>query len=156
MKKPQNMLIYHGTAGIGKTYLCAALTDWCFETFSDFCYWKEEELLRDLRVGISEGKGDYLLNLKFKTDKQLVILDDVGSGINPEKISSRDLEFRREVFYSFLDFRYNSMLPTIITSNFLKKDFETVYSKRIMSRLFASENTDIEIIDGQDKRMLGY
>ena len=159
MAKPnseKNMLIYHGTAGIGKTYLCAALTDWCFEKFNDFRYWKEEDILRKLRLGISEGKGDYLHNLRSFVDTQLLILDDVGSGINPEKFSNRDLEFRREVFYSLLDYRYNAMLPTIITSNFSKQEFEIVYSKRITSRLFASENTDIEVLDGQDKRKLGY
>lgn len=101
MKTPKNMLVYHGTAGIGKTYLCAALTDWCFEKFNDFMYWKEEDLLRRLRLGISEGKGDYLHSMRSMVDHQLVILDDVGSGINPEKFSNRDLEFRREVFYSF-------------------------------------------------------
>lgn len=156
MKKPKNMLVYHGTAGIGKTYLCAALTDWCFENFNDFRYWKEEDLLRKLRLGISEGKGDYLHSLRSMIDHELLIVDDVGSGINPEKFSNRDLEFRREVFYSLLDYRYNAMLPTIITSNFSNKEFEIVYSKRITSRLFAEENTNIEILDGQDKRTLGY
>ena len=156
MKNPQNMLIYHGTAGIGKTYLCAALTEWCFKKFDNFFYWKEEELLRKLRLGISEGKGDYLESLRHMIDHDIVILDDVGSGINPEKSSYRDLEFRREVFFSFLDYRYNSMKPTIITSNFSKEDFEQVYSKRITSRLFSSENLDIEIMDGIDKRSLGY
>ena len=159
MQKPndqKNMLIYHGTAGIGKTYFCAALTDWCFEKFNDFMYWKEEHLLRKLRLGISEGKGDYLDNLRLMIDRELIILDDVGSGINPEKFSNRDLEFRREVFFSLLDYRYNNMLPTIITSNFTRQEFEIVYSKRITSRLFAAENTDIEVVDGQDKRTLGY
>lgn len=156
MKKPRNMLIYHGTAGIGKTYLCAALAEWYFEKFSCFRYWKEEDLLRKLRNGISEGSGDYLENLSHYIDADFVILDDVGSGINPEKSSYRDLEFRREVFFSFLDNRYNSMKPTIITSNFSKEEFEMVYSKRITSRLFSAENLDIEIMDGIDKRTLGY
>ena len=156
MLKPENILIYHGTAGIGKTYLCSALTEWCFMKFNTFKYWKEEDLLRKLRLGISEGNGDYLDNLRFMIDKDLIILDDVGSGINPERSSNRDLEFRREVFFSFLDYRYNSMKPTIITSNFTKAEFENVYSQRITSRLFAKENIDIEIVEGLDKRSLGY
>ncbi len=89
-------------------------------------------------------------------DDELVILDDVGSGINPEKVSYRDLEFRREVFFSFLDYRYNAQLPTIITSNFTQKDFNEVYSERICSRLFSSENTIISIFgEGLDKRKKG-
>lgn len=156
MKNPQNILIYHGTPGIGKTYLCAALTEWCFSKFNSFKYLKEEDLLKKLRLGISEGKGDYLDSMRYMIDHDFVILDDVGSGINPEKSSYRDLEFRREVFFSFLDYRYNCMKPTIITSNFTKQEFEIVYSERITSRLFAAENLDIEIIDGADKRKLGY
>ncbi len=150
------MLVYHGNPGIGKTYLCAALTEWSLVKFDTRRYWKEEELLKRLRIGISDGNGDYLQNLKYYTDDELVILDDVGSGINPSKESYRDLEFRREVFFSFLDARYNSQLPTIITSNFSKDEFLKVYSERIVSRLFSAENTIITVMDGVDKRSLGY
>lgn len=150
------MMIYHGSAGIGKTYLCAALSEWALTSFRTRRYWKEEDLLRRLRAGISEGKGDYLINLEAFIDDELIILDDVGSGINPEKVTYRDLEFRREVFFSFLDYRYNRELPTIITSNFTKEDFKNVYSERIVSRLFAKENTIISVFDPtQDKRAMG-
>ncbi len=150
------MLVYHGSPGIGKTYLCAALTEWSFQKFHTRRYWKEETLLKRLRAGITEGIGDYLQNLKYYTDDELVILDDVGSGINANRETKRDLEFRREIFFSFLDERYNSRLPTIITSNFSKDEFSKVYSERITSRLFAKENTIIEVMNGADKRSLGY
>lgn len=157
MKKPSNILIFNGSPGIGKTYFCAALTEWALSKFNTVRYHKEENLLRALRLGISEGRGDYLTTLELMTDSELVILDDVGSGINADRDTNRDLEFRREVFFSFLDKRYNSELPTIITSNFSKKDFEKVYSQRITSRLFASENTIISIFDEEsDKRKQGY
>lgn len=156
MKNPKNMLVYCGDPGTGKTYFCAALTEWSIKYFNTRRYHKEESLLKNLRKGISEGIGDYLENLHLLIDDELIILDDVGSGINPDKLTYRDLEFRREVFYSFLDYRYNKMLPTIITSNFNKEDFEKVYSERIVSRLFASENLIIEIFgEGLDKRKEG-
>lgn len=156
MKNPKDMLVFHGSPGIGKTYLCAALTEWSIKNFNTRRYHKEEDILRRLRKGISEGIGDYLIDLEFMIDDELVILDDVGSGINPDKVTYRDLEFRREVFYSFLDYRYNRRAPTIITSNFTRKEFLEVYSERIESRLFATENTIIEIFgDGLDKRQQG-
>ena len=156
LKNPKNFLVYHGNPGIGKTYLCAALTEWTFENFPTRRYHRESDLLRKLRLGISEGKGDYLINLEYLVDDEIVILDDVGSGINAEKLTYRDLEFRREVFFSFLDYRYNSCKPTIITSNFSKEQFLEVYSERIVSRLFAAENTIISLFEKCcDKRQYG-
>ncbi|CAB4133833.1 DnaC DNA replication protein [uncultured Caudovirales phage] len=155
MKKPEKILLYHGSSGCGKTFFCAALTSWCFDNFKSFRYHRDEDVLRRLRLGISEGSGDYLLHLQYLIDDDFIILDDVGSGINPEKFTNRDLEFRREVFFSFLDYRYNRQLPTVITSNFTKNDFKEIYSERIISRLFAKENTIISAFDGPDKRQLG-
>jgi len=157
MKNQKNMLVYHGSPGIGKTKFCAALVDWMMSNFNTVRYHKEGKLLGTLRSMINEGHGDWEINLKLLIDDDIVILDDVGSGINPEKITYRDLEHRRDVFYEFLDFRYNLMKPTIITSNFSKNDFHEVYSDRICSRLFAKENTIISVFGEEaiDKRTLG-
>ena len=79
-----------GEYGLGKTYFCAALSEWIVSTFNTYRYHKEAILLKELRQGISEGHGDYLETLKFKVDDELVILDDVGSKINPETFSEKD------------------------------------------------------------------
>lgn len=156
MQSPKNMLVYLSTPGLGKTYFCAALADWALSTFNTVRYHKEEKLLSSLRDGISEGFGDYTKNLHLAIDDELVILDDIASGINPHKASYKDLEWRREIMYAFLDYRYNSMLPTIITSNFTSEEVKEVFSERIHSRMFARENKFIQIFDaGTDKRMAG-
>lgn len=153
---PKHILLFHGSPGVGKTFFCSALTEWSFITFNSKRYYKEETILRRLRTGINEGKGDYLINLEYLIDDEFIILDDVGSGINPKYMSNRDLEFRREVLLSFLDYRYNTQKPTVMTSNFTKKEFLDVYSERIESRLFAKENTIISIFgEGLDKRQMG-
>ena len=150
------MLVYHGSSGLGKTHLLAAMTEWVLTTFETRRIHREEDILRRLRAGISDGMGDYLIALEYFIDDDIVMLDDVGSGINPTQMTKRDLEFRREVFFSFLDYRYNSQKPTIVTSNFTKDQFIQVYSERIVSRLFASENTIItEFGNDLDKRSRG-
>lgn len=157
MEKPKNFLVFLSKPGIGKTYMCAGLIEWALPKFHSVRYHREYNLLTRLRQGISEGEGDYLKALEFLADDDLVFLDDVGSGINPSRDKHRELEWRKEVFFSFLDQRYNSMKPTIITSNFSMKDFENIYSERVSSRLFAEENTVIQIFDDSivDKRLLG-
>lgn len=156
MKKPKHMLIYHGSPGCGKTRFCAALMEWAFTCFKSFRKYRELDLLSKLRESISRGDGDYSRTLETMIDDDLVILDDVGSGINPSKITYKDLEWRREILFDFLDNRYNSMKPTIITSNFTKQEFDEVYSDRISSRLFASENKFISMFGNNvDQRALG-
>lgn len=144
IKNPKHMLIYHGSPGCGKTYFCASLIEWALEKFNHFRYYSERDILSKLRQGISEGE-DYARNLELLIDDDLIILDDVGSSINPEKYTVKDLEWRREIFFNFLDYRYNCQKPTIITSNFRRAQFIEVYSERIFSRLFADENTVISM-----------
>ena len=93
-------------------------------------------------------KGDYLDSLQWLIDDQLLILDDVGStGVR---------EWREEVLFDLIDARYNSMLPTVITSNFTQADFKKLYHPRVCDRLFASENIIIEIEDGTSLRGQGF
>lgn len=157
MNNPKNMLIYHGVAGCGKTKFCAALTEWAFLNFHSFRKYRELDLLSKLRNSMKDDHGaDYSQVLEHMIDDDLVILDDVGSGINPDKITYKDLEWRREIFFNFLDNRYNTMRPTIITSNFTRREFNEIYSERIASRLFAAENKFITMFgDGLDQREKG-
>ncbi len=147
MSKKSNFLIFCGSPGIGKTSFCSALTSWLFSSFDTFRYWKEASLLKRLRASMNDVKGDYLDTLKFMIDDQHLILDDIGSdGVN---------EWREEVLFNVIDERYNSMLPTVFTSNFSANEFKKVYHPRIYSRLFAKENIVIEILNGDDLRQQG-
>ena len=93
---------------------------------------------------MNEYNSEQLETLKFLIDDEIVIIDDIGfSGPN---------EWRNMIISDLIDERYNTMQPTIFTSNYSLKEFETIYHKRVSSRLFASENTIIEINNGQDLR----
>lgn len=147
MKKPTNFLVYCGSPGIGKTHLCAAMMDWIIKNYgSNWRYWKENDLLKSLRESMERMQGDYLDILKYMIDSDFLIIDDVGS-------STKKSEWREEILFEILDSRYNSMKPTIVTSNFTQKDFLNNYHPRVHSRLFSKENTIIEILDGVDFRL---
>ncbi len=94
---------------------------------------------------MDEFKGDYLDALKYLIDDQFVMLDDIGStGLN---------QWRSEVFFDALDERYNTMLPTVFTTNFSSEEIKRNFHPRVYSRLFDKENVVIEINDGIDQRL---
>lgn len=143
MKKKKHMLVYCGNPGIGKTYLCACLVDWAMTNFPSFRYYSESDLLSKLKKGF-ENNWEERKELELALDDPFIMLDDIGSNnVN---------DWKREVIFNTIDIRYNSMLPTVVTSNFSKDEFEKIYHKRLSSRLFSSENTIIEIHDGVDFR----
>ncbi len=136
--------MYLGNAGLGKTYFCAAMIEPALTLFSNFRYWHEGSLYKRIRSSMDEYKGDYLEELKYMIDDQLVIIDDVGSdGLT---------EWRKEIIFETIDQRYNSMLPTIITSNFSTSELTSLFHPRVASRLFDKDNIIIEIHDGIDHR----
>lgn len=145
LNKKKNFLIYLGSPGCGKTYTCAALTEYAIENFRSFRYWNESELLKRVRSSMSAfSGGDYLTCLKYLIDDDLVIIDDIGStGLN---------DWRKEVIFDAIDERYNSMKPTIITSNFSRDEIERNFHPRVASRLFSKENIVIELSEIIDYR----
>jgi len=146
MAKPKNFLVYLGNPGIGKTFLCAALTSWALEKFQNFRYFNERQLFTKIRSSFEDVKGDYLDVLKYLVDDDLIMLDDIGS--------SGFTDWRKDVFFEAVDLRYNSTKPTIITSNLSKADFYKTYHSRLTSRLFSCENTIIELDTNEDFRQI--
>jgi len=153
MRSPRGFLVYIGCPGIGKTYFCSTLVEWAFKNFSTFRYHREIDVLRRLRESMSERHNDYARELEYLMDDDLIMFDDVGSGINPDRANVTSLEWRVEVFFSFLDYRHRSGKPTVITSNFNRQEIYKIYCKRSYSRLFDTRNTIIELFDEtEDKR----
>lgn len=148
MESGTNFLVILGPPGTGKTYLCASLLEFAMKRFRDYRAYSERELFRRIRGGISDSStGDYIKHLHSLIDDQLVILDDIGS--------SGHTEWRQEVLMEAIDVRYSSKAATIITSNMTKKEFIQIYGKRIASRLFAKENTVIDLSGMVDMREQG-
>jgi DNA replication protein DnaC len=137
-----------GNPGLGKTYFCAAYMNKLDKNphpkIRTKRYWNEKDLLARIRSEMEITGSDYSMNLKFLIDDDLVILDDLGaSGIN---------EWRRELFFDFLDYRYMQNKPTIITTNLTKQYIYEKFDERFYSRFFAAENDICEIFQ-RDRRL---
>lgn len=143
-----NFLVILGPPGTGKTYLCSALYAYVVDKFRSIRCYHERQLLQRLRDFIGGAShGDYLGYLHLLTDDDLIILDDVGSsGFN---------EWREEVIFEFVDYRYNQQKATIITSNLTYDEFDELSKGRIASRLFASENIIVDFSPIGDLRKEG-
>jgi len=146
VKKRENFLVIVGPAGTSKTYFCAAMIEILYEKFETFRAYDERDLFQRVRSSMI-GSGDYLQFLGLLLDDDLIIIDDVGS--------SGHTDWREEVLFDAIDQRYSSMKPTIVTSNLTKKDFYNIYGQRISSRLFAKENTIINLEGLADLREEG-
>lgn len=146
IKNPKNFLFIQGNPGIGKTYVCAALLDYFYEKFEGKRYWTESNLLKKVRSSM-DLRGDYLESLELLIDDQFLIIDDLGS--------QSDNEFREDVIFHMLDYRYGLQLPTVITTNLSREELKERYNHRILSRLYASENCIISMHNGEDLRQHG-
>ena len=136
-----------GSPGTGKTYMCAAIAGEAIRTFNTVRCWKEQQLFAHLRDSI-ERYGDYSQALKYALDDEFCIIDDVGS--TPVN------DWRKEVIFNCIDTRHSMGYPTIITSNYTREELCQKYEARTASRLFASENTIIDLFGMEDLRSKGY
>lgn len=148
MKNPKNFLVLTGPAGTGKTYFCAAMLVDMVNKASSIRAYNERSLFRQLRASFDgPSSGDYLETLHSMLDDAFIILDDIGS--------SGHTVWREEVLMEAIDFRYENMLPTLITSNLSKDEFYSTYGQRISSRIFAKENVILSLDELEDYRSLG-
>jgi DNA replication protein DnaC len=146
-KNPKNFLVIVGPAGTGKTHFSSAMIEFMLNKVNSLRAYTEDDLLRRVRQKISEGNGDYIEYLRGLVDDNFIIIDDVGS--------SGHTDWREEIIFETINYRYETMWPTLITSNLLEADFYQIYGQRIASRLFAKENTIIDLSGMKDLRQEG-
>lgn len=144
LKREKGVLIFSGNPGIGKTHLCAAiLNDWITDPYQ--CrYYNIRSFLHRIKEDIAKN-WDYIQTVKSLCECKWFLLDDLGS-------NSTMTEWQKEVIFEFIDCRYESKLPTLITTNWTKQEIFDNLGKRISSRLKDSNNIIIEL-DWIDKRL---
>ncbi len=143
-KKPRGLLYFAGNPGLGKTYICAAFARDCLEKNYSWRAYKEKDLLSHLRLLIETV--DYTYELKRLCDCPFFFLDDLGT--------AKDSPWKQEVMFDFIDTRWSSGKPTLITSNLSVDNLKKFYGERTVSRIKDRRNTVIEL-DWIDKRIEG-
>jgi DNA replication protein DnaC len=139
VEKDCNILFFAGNPGVGKSYFCAAYIHRLQEKGLHFRYFTEYGFFRQMREAINKG-WDYEYEINRLCETKYFILDDIGTA-RGENLS----DFQKESLHIMLDTRYNSKLPTLITSNVFLKDMKNVVSDKFASRLKAKENTKVEL-----------
>ena len=129
--------------------MCSAFLEFMPKSCRTFRAYSERQLFERLRQGISSGQGgDYLANLHYMVDDDLIIIDDVGS--------SGHNSWREEVLMELVDYRYKDGRKSIFTSNLERDDFKNIYGERIYSRLFSTQNTIVSLFGMPDLRQMGF
>lgn len=121
----KNGLILTGKTGSGKTHLAASIAtrinntyEVLFGTFSEHLERLREEIDKD------EHKK-YLATMKTVP---FLVIDDLGQ--------EKKTEWTQNVLYDVINYRYEHMLPVIITTNFTMSELGNYLGTPIFSRLY--------------------
>lgn len=122
----RNSLMILGGVGSGKTHLAAAISNCLidrgipvlFGTFSDHLEHIREEFDHT-------GLRKYLSQMK---STPMLVLDDLGK--------EKKTEWSQQILFDVINYRYEHLLPTIITSNFNVDELGSYVGKAVFSRLF--------------------
>jgi len=143
MKNPKGFFVFSGGFGIGKTYLISAMVNLWHAEGREIRYFTQQRLLTQLKSVIAQGH-DSGAELERLCEVQYFFLDDFGATL-------QDTEFRADKMLQFIDERYNSNKPTVITTNLSEEEVEKIYSGRVASRMFSKENL-VLCLSGEDHR----
>lgn len=144
VQSKSKFLTIMGNPGTGKTYICAAVLNFLIENKQECFYITQRRMMSYIQQGIAENKHQYTLVDELAAYPVLII-DDIGSSTNTE--------WQKDMLLELLDQRYSDNRKTLITTNLCKADLETIFGKRICSRIFDASNSTLEFW-GKDKREL--
>lgn len=137
----RNSLLIFGQVGSGKTHLSAAIANdfaskgipTLFGTFIDHLEHIREEFE-------SAGANAYLTDMK---SMMVLVIDDLGK--------EKKTEWTQQVLFDVINYRYEHLLPVIITTNFNTDELANYVGHPIWSRLFEMSNA--VYTQGGDRRM---
>lgn len=141
-ENPQGWLVLWGTFGTGKTHLAAAVANYRISAGEPAVFIVVPDLLDHLRSTFSPS-SDVTYDELFETVRNtpLLILDDLGT-----QTSSA---WAQEKLYQILNHRYNTALPTVITTNLSPDEIEP----RLRSRIGDGHLSNLCEIRGVDTRL---
>ncbi len=140
-------LLFHGETGLGKTFLCNCIAKEILDLGYSVLYLSAQELFKlfgESRFHREDMEEEALHALDILFTVDLLIIDDFGTEIN-NTFTAPDL-------FNVINTRSLNKHSTIISTNLPLKDWQTLYSDRIISRILGS--FDNFRIFGEDIRLL--
>jgi DNA replication protein DnaC len=127
-KNPEGWLVFMGETGCGKTHLAAAIVNYRYEIGKPALFVVVPDFLDHLRSAFSpESKVSYDQLFESVKTAPLLVMDDFGEqSTNP---------WVREKLYQLINYRYNSRLPTVITTRYSLDEIMAEVDSSISSRL---------------------
>lgn len=123
-------LLFYGTTGLGKTYLCNCIAKSLLDKDKIVVYqtaFTILEILENRRFGKGDLKlRDYQYNLLFDSD--LLIIDDLGTELSNT--------FTNAEIFNIVNTRIIAEKKTIISTNLTPNEISQIYTDRIFSRIF--------------------
>ncbi len=143
-REPRGWLVLLGGYGCGKTHLAAAIANYRLAFGHAVLFVVVPDLLDHLRATYSPS-SDVGFDERFEEIRQapLLILDDLGA--------HSSTPWAQEKLFQILNHRYNSRLPTVITSNQRLEELDP----RITSRLVDPDLSQVYTIVAPDFRQSG-
>lgn len=150
LKRGKGLLVLAGNPGCGKTYLCASTIAWMYGKVRDIYAHKESDFMSKVKMSF-DLKGDSDNEVRDLIDHEFYIYDDLGStGSGPK--DEGNVNWKQKVWFIMIDERIGCQRPTVITTNFTRKQIAEQIGERSYSRLFAEENCVIEMFKYPDLR----
>lgn len=109
-EKPEGWILVHGPSGAGKTHVGAAIANRCIERGEPALFVVVPDLLDHLRAAYSPN-AELAYDTLFEQVRNapVLILDDLGT--------QQATQWAQEKLFQLLNHRYNSRLPTVVTTN---------------------------------------
>ena len=141
-----------GGFGTGKTHLAAAVVAELAQQGIAGVFVVVPDLLRSIRAGYSSKVEDDGLFMLVR-GAPLLVLDDLGAE-RVVRSGQEGTSWVQEQLFILINYRYERMLPTIITSNYRIDELTQMLGARITSRLW--EMTTGVLLGGVDVRKCRY
>lgn len=133
-KNPEGWLVFMGETGCGKTHLAAAIVNYRYEAGKPALFVVVPEFLDHLRSTFSpDSKVSYDDVFESVKTAPLLVLDDFGE--------QSTTPWAREKLYQMLNYRYNSRLPTVVTTRLSFDEILGEVDPAISSRLVDGQNS---------------
>ncbi len=143
--KTDRGLLVIGGVGLGKTFMCTAITHLVASYHKPVAYFTMSDLMDFARrAKFDRESGDLLQAYLRVLESTLIVVDDLGQ--------ERVTEFTSEELFSVINFRINRGLPFVISTNLTPDELDDRYGERIASRLFGF--CDVLRFVGEDVRKI--